>query len=275
MSTAPLYSKTSPDTSRGLMAAVWHDMLPAYASNDPSFGIRFTDDFNDTNNTITGTGTAETVRSGVNSWTVDRDGDDADGTVSFVNAASVLDGVAILASNTTNGDDGVTAHCPAARFALPTHATLARGPVVFQARVDDLDVAEVWFVGLSVAGNQFIDGDSLLPDKAAYIGFYSDDHGATVKFVTATSTAGVNDSLTISDDDLNLTTFNNLAWRVNADGSVEIGVNGKWYQSARQIDKSALPVETLVPRLCALTGDGSDAPDITVDRIDIFMASSS
>jgi hypothetical protein len=272
MSVAPLYQKETPDHSRGLSAALWRNSLQAYVANDPAYGVRIKDDFTEHNPAITGTGTAELVRN----WVVDRDGDDADGTVSFLNAAGP-DGVAILASTTTSGDDGVTARYSPALVNLPTHGSNPRGRVVLEARVDDLDIAEVWFVGLSEANNQFLDGDSLLPDDQDYIGFYSDDHGATVKFVIRNDNDGgtaVEDEVTVLDADLDLAEFNKLGLAVNVDGSIEICVNGKrLFALESQIDRDAAPIETLTPRLCALTGAGSDAPNIDVDSVDCFVES--
>jgi hypothetical protein len=272
MSVAPLYDKIAPDHDRGLSASLWRNSLQAYAANDPAFGVRITDDFTEVT-----VASATTTPAVTRNWSIDRDGDNADGTVTF-DDSSAPDGVAILASNTTSGDDGVTAQYVPAIITLPTHTTAAsrRGRVVFEARVDDIDVAEVSFIGLSEAGDQFLDGDSLLPVDQDYIGFYTDDHGATLKFVMANdNNAGtaVTDEITIPDSDLDLTKFQKLGFAVNPDSSVEVCVNGKSLLSlAATLNPLALPIETLTPRLCALTGAGSDAPNLDIDRLDVFVA---
>jgi len=268
MSSAPLYAVTQPTTSRGLDANVWHQSLSDYVSNNPLYGYRFSDDFVETLVGLTGT-TGVTID---RKWTV-RDAAAAGGTYEFANVSGA-DGVAELTSTGTTNHFGAEAQSPVC-IVTPKHSTTPRGRVVWQARVD-WSTADTIFVGLGEFG-QFLSATSQLTTTADYIGFYTEDNGATLTFVCANDNAGgtaVTDSFTIPASILQATgTYNNLAFAINTDGSVEIGVNGYWYGKVRNgIVETAIPIEDLCVTLAATAGAGTTAPEIFLDCVDCFVA---
>lgn len=271
MSQAPLYTKTLPDTSRGLNADLWRHSLQDYARNDPAFGIRIKDDFTDHNNAITGTGTPEFVRS----WSVDREAGNSDGTVSFLNSSSV-DGVGQLNSTSTTNHGGITAQYVPALITTSQHSTDPRGRVVCQIRLDFID-ADTIFVGLSEAGDQFLSATSTLPADEDFIGFYSVDGGTNVTFYCRNdNNAGTAVEQTFDVTSyLSGTGYQNVGFAVNKDGSVEVVVNGYWLPGKiTGITSAAVPIETLTPRLSATAGGGSTAPTLDIDCIDVYRSES-
>jgi hypothetical protein len=269
MSSAPYYAVTTPNTNRGLDAAVWQLALSDYVSNNPLYGTRFSDDFVETLVGLTGTVAATIDRK----WTV-RDAAAAGGTYAFANSV-LVDGVGELSSTGTTNHFGVEAQ-GAGFFALPTHTTTPRGRLCFQARVD-FDTADTVFVGLAENQANFLSATSALPTDSDYVGFYTDDNGATLSFVCANDNAGgtaVTDTFTIPAGDISAAgTYNNLAFSVDIDSNVIISVNGNVYAKLQaEIDPLALPIESLAVRLAATAGGGTTAPEINIDRVDVFSA---
>lgn len=269
MSSVPQYDLTLPTTKRGLSAPLWRNILGAYVSNDPQFGVRFTDDFiRRISSAVSGTtsATAELF------WSA-ADAAAAGGTYSLVIVENP-DGHARLGSTGTTNHFGVEAQGPP-MVALPTHTTLARGAVVYEARLDFED-ADTVFAGLSEAGDNFLSSSSALPSDSDYLGYYTADNGTTVVFHAHNDNAGAtasSASYTIPASLLASSGFNKLGFRVNTDSSLELCVNGQWIPaSVHGITSASLPIETLVPRLSATAGGGTTAPNILVDRVDVFVA---
>ena len=265
----PRYAKATPDVTRGLTSDVWRQSLEKYASLDPAFGTRFSDDFVDNIVGLTGT-TAVTVDS---KWSA-RDSAAAGGTYAMANTADP-DGVASIGSTGTTNHFGIDAD-GAAFVNLPTHSTDARGRVCWEFRFD-FSTADTVFVGLSEVVANFLSATSQLPTDSDYVGFYSEDNGVSLSFVCANDNAGgtaVTDSYAIPTADLQASGQQRVAFAVNRDKSVDIAVNGVYYGKLKNgIVSTALPIETLVPRLVATAGAGTTAPVILGDHIDVFVES--
>jgi len=263
MSSAPLYAKSVPNQDRGLDAVIWQQNLQAYVSNDPLYGIRFSE-HGDRRVSLSGT----TTPSADDRWSV-ADSAAAGGTYSLSNVAGA-DGELSLNSTGTTNHFGVEAQGPAI-FNLPTHASDARGDLVFQARVDFGD-ADTIFVGLSESGDNFLSSTSQLPD-ADYIGFYTEDNGTTVLFVNDEADSGAAQTYDVSTY-IQSSGYQNLSFRVNKrDNSVELSVNGYWLpKRLNGVLAANLPNETLCPRLSATAGGGTTAPTIDFTDVDVFMA---
>jgi hypothetical protein len=215
--------------------------------------------------------------SGTTTPTVDKvwsvaDAAAAGGTYSLV-AVAHPDGHLRLGSTGTTNHFGVEAQSLAC-IVTPNHATLARGRMVFEARVD-LEAADTVFVGCSEAGDNFMSATSGLPNNADFIGFYTADNGATLVFHSHTDNSGgtaVSGSYTIPASLVDAD-FNRLGFAVNADGSIEICVNGQLIdKKLHGISNNAAPIETLAARLSATAGGGTTAATILIDRVDVFVS---
>lgn len=265
---APLYQTELPDTSRKLSAGLWRQKLQDYCSNDPQFGVRLTDDFNEYVAGITGTtaATANQKWSGV-------DAAAAGGTYSVTTEQSP-DGIAVVASNGTTNHFGVELQSHAV-FTTPKHTTAAdrRGDLVFEARVN-FGTADTVFVGLTEPGANFLSATSTLPNDSDFVGFYTVDNGATVTFYCRNdNNGGTAVEKTFNVSDYIESGYNKLGFRINKDGSVEVGVNGYWLpKSVTGITATSVPIEDLVARLSATAGGGTTAPSIKIDRLDLFVA---
>lgn len=266
----PLYAQTTPWTGRGLDPAIWGPRtVRDYHSDDPKFGIRIRDDFT-TERTNTTDASAE------DHWWI-QDAAAGGTSESFVSTASG-DGVATLSADTGTAHFGIEAwyaKSAAGVATLPTgkHRTAAsaRGRLNFQTRVD-LDDADVFFIGLTEGGAEFLSATSTLPDGVDYAGFFYD--GSTLKFETRNDNNGGTDvegSYTITDSIQ--TGWNNLAFAIDKDGQVHISFNGQYYGPAKNsLSATATPVEFLLPRYCITRGSGSStAVDLPIDSIDIFV----
>lgn len=268
MPTAPLYTQSAPRKTRGLLAAIWRGLLQAYASNDSLYGVRIQDDFTK-GRTISGTTSASTGEG----WSIFESAVTG-GTNSFSTIAGV-GGIAELNSTGTANHQGAEAQWTPALVKLPTATADAQGAVAFQARFDPGD-ADTIFIGLSEAGNNFLSATSQLPTTSDYMGFYSEDAGATWKFKCANDNDGgtaATGSFTIPTADYSTTDHNNMGFRVNADKSLDLCVNDKWYGPAvHGIKSTALPIETLTLRLSVTAGGGTTAPTIQVDEVDCFVS---
>jgi hypothetical protein len=270
MSTVPIYDKATPDVARGLTGALWQQSLQKYVSADPRWGVRVQDDFVVPPRGVTGdtSATADGNWSAIESATTG-------GTYTLSQAAGP-DGIGRLNSTGTSNHQGIEVQGPAV-VTLPTHKTAAtkRGEVVFECRFDKSD-ADTIFIGLSEAGAAFLSATSTLPEDSDYIGFYSTDNGASWSFVCANDNEGntaVTDSFTIPSAAVQSSGFQKFGFRVNTDSSVEVVINGNWYgKQTNGIVSTALPIETLVPRLTATAGGGTTAPTLDIDCIDVFVA---
>ncbi len=262
----PVYAKADDSVARGLDANVWQQSLNAYVSNNPLYGIRSSDDFVDLKAALTGTTSSSTA----DGWVVS-DAANAGGTYDFANTEGA-DGVQTLSTTGTTNHFGAVAQRKAV-VTLPTATTGARGRVCFECRVD-LDDADTVFVGLGETGTVLI-ASSALPTAADCIGFYTDDNGATMTFESVNDNAGGTrsaGSFTIPAAVLAASGYQNLAFAVNKDGSVDIGVNGHWYgKRTNGIESANLPIEVLAPSLVCTNGGGTTAASIIVDSIDCFV----
>lgn len=277
---APLYEISS--SGRGLMASLWRQSLAAYVSGNPQYGVRISDDF--TTPIVANTTDASLTAAGFQWWLQDSA---AGGTSESLVSGTNADGHAILSATTGTDHFGISMHYGTTAVtqgvvALPTHATAAarRGRVVFQTRVD-LGTLDTFFIGLTEPIVDFLSSVSALPTTSDYIGFYRYDDGA-LTFVTANDNNGgtaVIDSATILTaaemaTAEAITTFMNIGFAVNKDGSVDIVVNGKWYGSAgKSISSLALPIEYLTPKYETTRGPTGDKATVslTIDDIHVFI----
>jgi hypothetical protein len=279
MSTAPLYQPAEDyGTEKGLMACIWEGLLEAYVSGNPAFGTRISDDFTEPVADNTTDATA------VGGWFIQDAA--AGGTVESLVSTANPDGIRTLSATTGTDWFGIEAHYGTSAtslgcVALPQHSTLARGAVAYQTRVD-LNTLDSFFIGLTEPIVEFLSATGTLPTTSDYIGFYRTDDGA-LKFVCATDNNGgtaVSDTvdvLTAAEMAAleDTSAFANLGFRVNVDGSVVIGVNGKPYMTAsRSINPLALPIESLTPKYAILRGATGDAATVAlpIDDIHVFIA---
>lgn len=257
-------------SARGLMACVWQQSLQAYVSNDPSFGYRIQDDFlNNFTDAITGT-TSSTDSDG---WT-GQDAVTAGGTYA-VTIEDGPDGYVQISSTGTTNDYGAEFGKTAKNIVLPSHASDPRGRVVTQVRLDNVDADMFGYVLTDAAATTPIAGASDALADVGYIGFQVREDG-DLYFVTSSANGGTTDSAKLIDNgDWTSTAVHQLAFAVNKDQSLDIGVDGVWYNvAAASISSSSLPTGNLAPRFFCTAGATSTAPTIQADCIDLFVTKS-
>lgn len=272
MSQAPLYDVVTPATSRGLSAALWQQSLQDYATNDPAYGTRLREDFvQDSVNA--------TDASAVDGWFLQDAA--AGGTVEVFSNVSNVDGVRRLSCASGTDHFGVEVHYGSSATTggfvnLPSHASDARGRVVYETRVD-LTGVDQFFIGLSESIVQFLSATSALPTASDYIGFYRNDAGG-LTFSSANDNAGgtaVAQSLTVLSAANMPTSWVKLGFAVNVDLSVDIVVNGVWYNNvAKTANPLALPIETLTCKYAITRGVTGDLATLAlpVDSVDVYIA---
>lgn len=263
MSTKPRYALDTPETQRNLTADLWRQSLDEYVTAYPEHGVKIDEDFADYVS-ASSTGTASVG----GSYSVDREGADADGTASIVTQDGP-DGVALVSSSTTTNHNGVSVQRLPAVVVTPKHASTPRGRLVFEAIVD-VDAAVV-FVGLTPKGDQFLSSTSTLPTTVDYIGFLKS--GSAYSFVSRRHSNTTSDSFAIPAALLADGSKHKLGFAVNVDGSIDIAVDGRVIQkTVNKLSDACIPNVSLVPRVSATTGTGNDAPSVSVDYLKVFVA---
>lgn len=252
---APLYQKDLPDTSRGLSAGLWRQKLADYCSNDPQYGLRITEDFEKSNK--------QTVfaLAQLNS-----------ATSTMVDSAEPDGAVTLDAGATTNHHGGRIAAAACVPTPLNSTAANRRGDVVFEARVDFGD-ADTVFVGLSESG-ALLGATSALPADEDFVGFYTADNGTTLTFYCRNdNNGGTAVEKTYDVSAYKQSGYNKLGFRLNKDGSVEVGINGYWLPKAvTGVTSTSVPIELLAPCVEYTNGTSGTQATMKVDRIDCFVA---
>lgn len=272
----PLYDRVTPDTARGLTAALWRQSLAKYASLDPRYGSRPIADPDFHRNAPAGSDAAVNV-----GWFV-QDAAAGGTSESFASTASP-DGVRTLSAATGTDHFGIEAHYGATATSkgcvnLPTHSSDPRGRVVFETRVD-FDASDNFFIGLTEPIVEFLSATGALPADSDYIGFSRTDAGDLL-FVCANDNAGgtaVTDSATILAAASVPTGFAKVGFAVNVDNSVDITVNGVDYRAdAKSINSLALPIESLTAKYATTRGATGDLATVSlvIDSCDVFVEAS-
>lgn len=277
MSSAPIYAKATPDTGRGLTAALWRGALRTYLDGNPEYGTRIYDDFVQPRANATDA-------SANNGWFIQDAA--AGGTNEAFTSIASPDGVAQLSASTGTDHFGIEAHLgesatTAGMINLPTATTDPRGNVIVEFRVNLTD-QKSFFIGLTEPIVEFLSSTSTLPTDSDYAGFFRSDGGA-LKLVCAND----NDGGTAVTDEYELLTaaemdaledasdnWFRLAVRFNKDGSVESAVNGTWYSADKMgILETALPEEALTLKLALTRGatDDQATVELPIDRYDVFI----
>ena len=263
---------------RRLSANLWRNSLDEYADGHPEIGSFDFCDF--VGRDAVGNTSDAAAQSG---WFV-QDAAAGGTNENFANVASP-DGIAVLSASTGTDHFGIEAHrgysaTTGAWVNLPTHATDARGRVVFETYVD-FDESDNWFIGLTEAIVEFLSATGTLPTASDYIGFYRADDG-DLKFVCANDNDGgtaVTDSITIIAAADAPTGLQKVGFAVNKDNSVEICVAGDLIKLDTSgvtivVDEDALPIETLTQKYATTRGATGDlaAVALRVDWCACFVA---
>jgi hypothetical protein len=267
---APLYSTTTPNTGRGLMACVWEGLLQAYAMNNSGFGYRLSDDFdNDFTDAITGTTTATDS----DGWT-GQDAVTAGGTytVSVVSGTGGC-GALRLNSDGTTADFGCEAGKTIATVCGPQHASTPCDELAIQFRINNIDADSVLAVLTDAGATTPICGAANAIADVGYVGFQIRNNG-DLYFVSKSAAAGTTNAiLLIAAANWTPTGEHVFGVRLRASGPCVIGVDGKAYMTASgSINKAGLPTGTLSPRFACTVGNGSTAPTMDVDKMDVFAS---
>lgn len=237
---------------------LWRNALEKF--DEPSVAQYYFDDF--VTNQFANTSDA----SSAGGWYI-QDGAAGGTSESFI-ATNGPNGIQTLSAATGTAHFSIEAHRgPAATTGatvnLPSHASAGKGAVVFEARVS-LTAAHATFVGLTEAIAVFLDATSDVPTDSDYIGFYKEAAGDLL-FVNANDNDGgtaVSSSKTILAAADVPTGYTKLGFRVNADQTVEIFVNGSRVRTDTSdvpivVATTSLPIETLVERFVVGRGGGA------------------
>lgn len=279
MSVTPLYDKDTPDVVRGFTAALWHQSLDGYASNNPAFGVRFREDFLDDRAANT------TVNTAVGGWYMDDVGTLS--AASITHSATNPDGSIIVSGTPDGASEGVyikkgEANATGETINLPTHATssLRRGKVIAEVRVVSRSVTgatagRAYFYGLqtNTATVSPITAGGASMVNVGHIGFWVNLTGDLV-FTCKSAVGGTADSATIIAGADLPTGVLKCGWAVNENGSVEIVVNGVRYDAAaKTIDSAALPTTSLCRVIAVDNGANTSVAGTTeVDSFDVYVA---
>lgn len=284
MANAPLYSKTDPDTSRGLSAVLWRQSLEDYVTDNTSYGVRFRDDFvadraaNSTTNTSQGNwfvliaGTAAT-------FNVSHNLTNPDGILDVTSTPSAADSGLYIKAATAAGT-GYT-------FTTPAHATQGRGRLVYETRILSRSNATVrpFFAGmiLNTQATSPLLGTSSTMSDIGHAGFYIDLVGDL--YFTSKATAGSTGTgfvqvkvLDHSDTQLSSLGPIKLGFAINDQPtgiSYDVVVNEVWYRAvAKQFTSACAPTVALTPSYAIASGVAtSTAETFAVDSVDVFEAS--
>lgn len=270
------------DPGREHSADLWRGILEKYAA-DPELGFYYGDDCQLAR---AAAAVAGAVLPDSQWWFA---AGAAGGTGSVASVAGYPEGLMRVSATTGTDHFGFELHkgltaTTLGRIPLPTHATLARGTVVTEARIDG-SLTGTFFIGLAEAIANVLSATGTLPTDSDYIGIYR-LNGGDVQLVSANDNAGgtaVTDAVTImSDADFSaLVTAGDpikFGIRVNADNTVEVAINGSRIRATTagvplEINALALPIESLTERVAVLRGADTDEAtlEVDVDYFDTFV----
>lgn len=268
--------------------ALWRNALDKYAA-DPQLGILYEEDF-----TKPHVGVIATTTDG---WCFTEDGV-AGATSELFYTTGAAGGVASLAATAGADYRGVKiqagsliAGATGEGITLPTATTDSKSECIFECRVK-LDISaggnDTLFAGLAehTATVKTLGAASALPDDSDYIGFYRVDAG-DLQFVVRNDNAG-GTAVEYNVDVLAAATIAasyedawvKLGFRVNADSSVEIYIDGAKVTKETAgstkiaVTTTSLPEEALCRTVSV--GRGATADNATVgvliDRIDCYVS---
>ena len=277
-------ARIEPTTQgRERSVALWRNELDKYAA-DPSLGVLRADDFTKAltaaiDDFEAGWWFSECAAAGADTEVFATNAD-PNGEFSL-SAATGTDheGVKMQGGNSATVGEGIV---------LPTATTDSKGTVVFEwkGQLDD-SVNDTLFIGLAeqVAVAGLLSATSVLSDAIDYIGFYRLDDG-DLQFVVRNDNNGGTaveynvDVVAAADIDDTAGTQSKLGFRVNADSTVEIYVNGaqvKLESNANAViavTSTSLPIEALSRTIAVARGATGDNDPCTVvtDWIDCYVA---
>ena len=260
-------------------ADLWGGVLEAFA-NDPTIGVLRSDDFTRPR--------AQIIATYVEGWFLSEDSA-AGVTGESFNTTGHPDGQASVAATSGTDHQGIKAQAgPSASVSegivLPTHPTLGKAEVVFEAIVE-LNVAknDTLFVGLAEQDSAILSTTSVPNDDLDYIGFYRLDSG-DLQFIVRNDNAGgtaveYNVDVVAAADVPDAADVK-LGFRVDASGKVTITIDGVKVKVtsdtgvAINVPTTALPIEALSRTLLAARGETADNGTISVPckSIDCFVA---
>lgn len=263
MSNKPRYALVSPEAGRNLTADLWRSTLVDHPNAYPEHGVDVKDDFTDY---LVASGTGTAVVTG--NYSVDREAADANGTVT-ADIAAGPDGELVLASSTSTAHNGVSLQALPKVITSPLDRNTAnrRGRVVFEARVN-FGTAAVAFVGLSEAGDQFLGATSGVPTTGLnFAGFRYASGALTFHLLNdKNAVTDIADSFAVPAAALDSGAWHRLGFAINADGTVDIAVDGRVYQKAvNKLSKAAIFEEPVSLRVSATTGAGTTPPSVSLD----------
>ncbi len=276
-------ARIDPTTAgRERSPALWRNALEKY-DFDPTLGT-----LRSSNWTSPRTQAIDTV---VEGWWLSEEGTAAVTSESF-DTNTDPDGVVLLDAAASADFMGIRAHAGASatlteNIALPTHVTAAsrRGDVVFEARVFlDITLNDTMFVGLAEGQSTVLTGTNTLTLGGDYIGFYRLDN-SDLAFVSRDDVNGgtaVVQTVNVKVlADLATAAWVKLGFRVNADSTVEIFIDGVEIKNTTDsgtarisIASNELPSENLSRTLITARGVTLDNNPIGMrcEFIDCYVA---
>jgi len=238
---------------RGLSADLWRNLLDTFFAQDPVLGAEASDDFN-----AAPVGwTVAAVNSGSSAALVQTTGFGGIGNLSATTGTDHMGAQAILGS------------------ASGGSFQVANGQrLVCEALLYPNTDSDSFFVGLVEAGVTVWAADSTLADEG-YIGFYRINDGGLNFVCNNTGAGGAPETVEVITSAVLAAAVTagdpvKVGFAVNADGTVDISVNGVLnLEAAATIDAVNVPTEVLAPRLIVARGAAGDAAtaDISADWV--------
>ena len=259
------------DTSRGRSAVLWDNTLDKY-SEDRTLGTIFTEDFTDARNH----GAVATFNDGWFLSEAASPGATAEAFDTIVDAAGTVGVVSLSAGTGVGAHDGVEviygigATTSIGTMALSNHATLGRGKVTYEIRMN-VDDTDVFFVGHSDPSAAMLTAVSAPSATLDYIGFHRLTKTGDISFICSDGGTGGNASSVVVSTDAQLQTgYNKFGWSVDTDGKVILTRNGEYLQAVSEsIAINTLPNIALARRLIIGNGAAATATvSLDVDWLD-------
>lgn len=246
------------DTGRSLSAQLWQDSLTGFGGNSPDLGRFEIEDFDAFEN--------QSDATSANGWWLQDAGAATAENFSSINSSI---GEVVLSGTTGTDHDGVEAHSggtatTGGKFTTFGHATLARGLVGYEVRLDPANAA-IFFAGWGEPGANFLSATSALP-TTDYCGFFRATLTGDITFVAR---KGSNtDSAVVQTTAALVAGHNKYGFTIDPAGVVRLTANGV-YQSASSLSiaTNALPAEVLCNQFSTMNGTESEPATValTVD----------